>query len=72
MFFTDRQTNTIYCQSFDAWEKKKIRFKLGSVENIVGKGVYSSHQHHLPQLMFSKDFFLQVVESWAGLHGKEF
>ena len=43
---------------------KKLTFMLGRVENIVGKGENAGYQHFLLfHTMFSKGFFLKVIES---------
>ena len=38
-----------------------MKFYLGSVENIVGKGENAGYQHFLT--MFSKDFLFKIVKS---------
>ena len=42
-----------------------IKFVLGRIENIVGKGENVGYQHFSPSLaMFSKAIFPRVVKSW--------
>ena len=44
---------------------EKLKFVLGRVENIVGKGENAGHQHFLLfPAMFSNGFFPSVVKSW--------
>ena len=50
---------------------ENLKFALGRVEKIVGKGENAGYQHFLlfPKCfpkMFSKVFFPRVVESWDG------
>ena len=67
VFVTDRQTSGQIVKQFapdlSMW-RHKMKFVLRRVENIVGKGVNC----HLPAfpafpIMFSKKFFLRVVQS---------
>ena len=52
--FADNKTNVT----------EKLKFVLGRVENIVGKGENAGYQHLLPfSTMFSNGFFLKVVKS---------
>ena len=41
---------------------EELKFALGRVENIVGKGENAGFQHFLT--IFSKGFYLRVVKSW--------
>ena len=44
---------------------KKLKFALGRVENIVGKGEHGGYQHFLLNpTMISRGVFLRVVKSW--------
>ena len=43
---------------------EKLKFVIGRVENIVGKGKNAGNQHFFPfETMFSKGFFPTVVKS---------
>ena len=58
------------CFSFKAFAddeinlEKNLKFILGRVENIVGKGENAGYQHFLHFPLFSKVVFLRVVKSW--------
>ena len=45
---------------------EKLKFVLGRVENVVGKGENAGYQHFLlfPQCFQKASFFPRVVESW--------
>ena len=43
---------------------QKLKFVLGKVENIVGKGENAGYQHFPVFLAFSKAFFSLGVKSW--------
>ena len=44
--------------------REKLKFVLGSMENIVGKGENAGYQHFPPfPTVFSKIFLLKVVKS---------
>ena len=52
--FTDEETNV----------REKLKYLLGSMENIVGKEENAGYQHFLLLPQFSKGLFLNAVKSW--------
>ena len=69
--------NSLPIDKFSGWSKlkafadnkinvtEKLKFILGRVQNIVGKGENDGYQHfQLFPTMFSKGFFFKVVKSW--------
>ena len=44
---------------------EKLKFVLGRIENIVGKGENAGYQHFSPfPTMFTKGFFLKDIKIW--------